>query len=247
MRLDHYLVEQNLVKSRSHATDLIKRGLVLVSGTIQTKPGFDLSNDDFIEIIENSLFVSRAGEKLFKALVDLKLDMHDKIVIDIGSSTGGFTDCVLQQGAKEVYAYDVGRDQMDVTLKKDPRIHLFEETNILDVTLPLADVILIDVSFTSIKPIFKHLKGFEHEIIALIKPQYEAGPIHFKKGVLKDEKMHRKILIDVINEVVTLGFHPVKLLKSELKGKQGNQEYLLYIKPSKPLINIERFVENSVC
>ena len=247
MRLDHYLVEQNLVKSRSQATDIIKRGLVMVSGITQTKPGFDLKNDDFIEIIENSRFVSRAGEKLFKALLDLRVDMHDKIVIDIGSSTGGFTDCALQEGAKEVYSYDVGRGQMDENLKKDPRIHLFEETNILDVDIPKADLILIDVSFTSIKPIFRHIKGFDQEIIALIKPQYEAGPIHFKKGVLKDEKMHQKILFDVLSEVVELGFHPVKLLRSELKGKQGNQEYLLYIKPSKPLIDIKRFVENNLC
>jgi len=246
MRLDHYLVEQNLVKSRSQATDFIKRGLVKVSGDVQTKPGYNLSHDDFIEIVENTTFVSRAGEKLFKALLDLKLDLHDKIVIDIGSSTGGFTDCVLKQGAKEVYAYDVGKDQMDLSLRRDPRIHLYEETNILDVTIPDADLILIDVSFTSIKPIFKHIEGFSKEIIALIKPQFEAGPIHFKKGVLKDEKLHHKILIDVISYAVSLGFCPIKLLKSELKGKQGNQEYLLYIKPSQSMINIERFVGNSI-
>jgi len=117
MRLDHYLVEQDLVKSRSQATDLIKRGLVMVNNSIQQKPGFELKNDDFIEVIENSRFVSRAGEKLFKALLDFKVDLHDKIVIDIGSSTGGFTDCALQEGAKEVYSYDVGRHQMDETFK----------------------------------------------------------------------------------------------------------------------------------
>lgn len=246
MRLDHYLVEQDLVKSRSQATDLIKRGLVMVNNTIQQKPGYELKNDDFIEVIENSRFVSRAGEKLFKALLDFKVDLHDKIVIDIGSSTGGFTDCALQEGAKEVYSYDVGRHQMDETLKQDPRIHLFEETNILDVNLPEADIILIDVSFTSIKPIFRHIEGFKGEIIALIKPQYEAGPIHFKKGVLKDLKMHQKILVDVLTEVVSLGFDPIKLVKSELKGKQGNQEYLVYIKPGKPVIDIKRFVENNL-
>ena len=244
MRLDHYLVEQDLVKSRSQATDLIKRGLVKVNDIIQTKPGYDLKNDDFIEMVENSRFVSRAGEKLFKALLDFRVDLHDKIVIDIGSSTGGFTDCALQEGAKEVYAYDVGKNQMDETLKLDPRIHLFEETNILDVELPQADLILIDVSFTSIKPIFKHIEGFLGEVIALIKPQFEAGPIHFKKGVLKDQKMHQKILYDVLSEVVELGFSPRNIVKSELKGKQGNQEYLLYIKPGSQTIDIKRFLEN---
>jgi 23S rRNA (cytidine1920-2'-O)/16S rRNA (cytidine1409-2'-O)-methyltransferase len=244
MRLDHYLVEQDLVKSRSQATDLIKRGLVKVNDIIQTKPGYDLKNDDFIEMIENSRFVSRAGEKLFKALLDFRVDLHDKIVIDIGSSTGGFTDCALQEGAKEVYAYDVGKNQMDEILKLDPRIHLFEETNILDVELPQADLILIDVSFTSIKPIFKHIEGFLGEVIALIKPQFEAGPIHFKKGVLKDLKMHQKILYDVLSEVVELGFTPHNIVKSELKGKQGNQEYLLYIKPGSQTIDIKRFLEN---
>ena len=246
MRLDLYLVEQDLVKSRSQATDLIKRGLVKVNDIVQTKPGFELKNDDFIEITEISRFVSRAGDKLFKALLDLRVDMRDKIVIDIGSSTGGFTDCALQEGAKEVYAYDVGDHQMDETLKKDERIHLFENTNILDVKIPEADLILIDVSFTSIKPIFKHIQGFKGEIIALIKPQFEAGPIHFKKGILKDQKMHHKILLDVISEVIDLGFHPVKLLKSELKGKQGNQEYLLYIRPGNSTIDVKRFVENNV-
>ena len=244
MRLDHYLVEQDLVKSRSQATDLIKRGLVKVNDQIQTKPGYDLKNDDFIEMVENSRFVSRAGEKLFKALLDFRVDLHDKIVIDIGSSTGGFTDCALQEGAMEVYAYDVGKNQMDETLKLDSRIHLFEETNILDVELPQADLILIDVSFTSIKPIFKHIEGFLGEVIALIKPQFEAGPIHFKKGVLKDQKMHQKILYDVLSEVVELGFYPKNIVKSELKGKQGNQEYLLYIKPGSQTIDIKRFLEN---
>lgn len=244
MRLDHYLVEQDLVKSRSQATDLIKRGLVKVNDIIQTKPGYDLKNDDFIEMVENSRFVSRAGEKLFKALLDFRVDLHDKIVIDIGSSTGGFTDCALQEGAMQVYAYDVGKNQMDEILKLDPRIHLFEETNILDVELPQADLILIDVSFTSIKPIFKHIEGFLGEVIALIKPQFEAGPIHFKKGVLKDQKMHQKILYDVLSEVVELGFSPRNIVKSELKGKQGNQEYLLYIKPGSQTIDIKRFLEN---
>jgi len=131
-------------------------------------------------------------------------------------------------------------------LKQDPRIHLFEETNILDVNLPEADIILIDVSFTSIKPIFRHIEGFKGEIIALIKPQYEAGPIHFKKGVLKDLKVHQKILLDILTEVISLGFDPIKLVKSELKGKQGNQEYLLYIKPGKLVMDIKRFVENNL-
>ncbi len=229
MRLDIYLVENQMVKSRSQATDLIKRGFVLVDGQVMKKAGYEV-NQQLIELLKKQAFVSRAGEKLLHAIFDFDLKFKDKIVIDVGSSTGGFTDCALQHGAKEVYAYDVGTDQMDSTLKKDIRIHLFEETNFLDVKLPEADLLMIDVSFTSIKPILKHIKQFTGEIVALIKPQFEAGYIKFKQGVLRDLSIHHKILIDVLSYAKDLGFDLCNLKKSGLKGKTGNQEYVLYIK-----------------
>ena len=246
MRLDQYLVEQGYAKSRSQASDLIKRGLVEVDGVILTKQGTEVVNPS-IKMLDSSRFVSRSGEKLLGAILDFKIDMYDKIAIDIGSSTGGFTDCALQHGCKFIYAYDVGQDQMDKQLRKDPRIELHEGTNILDVELPKADLIFIDVSFTSIKPIMKHIKGFQGEIIALIKPQFEAGPIHFKQGVLKDLKLHEIILYDVLNEVRNLGFSLYGLKKSSLKGKTGNQEYVLYIKDKKNIESIDRMVRDALC
>lgn len=229
MRLDRYLTSARLVQSRSQAYDYIKRGFVYVNDEQEVKPAREISSET-VEIRKEIQFVSRAGEKLQGAILDFGLVLDGKIVIDVGSSTGGFTQCTLMHGAKKVYSYDVGKDQMDPELKKDPRIELHEETNILDVVLPEADLILIDVSFTSIKPIFTHIKDFKKDVIALIKPQFEAGPIRFKKGVLHDEKMHQIILNDILDHVESLGFHPVGLKKSVLKGKLGNQEYVLYLK-----------------
>jgi len=246
MRLDLYLLEYHMVKSRSQATDLIKRGLITVNDVVMTKPGYVIL-DQNIKITEEPKFVSRAGEKLLQAIFDFNIDLNGKTVIDIGSSTGGFTDCALQHGAKQVYAYDVGKEQMVEPLKSDSRVFLFEETNILDVSIPEADVILIDVSFTSIQPILKHLKGFSGTIIALIKPQFEAGNIHFKQGVLKDMKIHKKILNDVLLEAVNLGFSLFGLKKSLLKGKAGNQEYILYMGQNNELVDIKKIVEDVLC
>ncbi len=246
MRLDLYLIENQMVKSRSQATDIIKRGLVLVNDQIITKAGYDVI-DDVIKIIEKQRFVGRAGEKLLHAIIDFKLDFNDKIIIDVGSSTGGFTDCALQHGAKEVYAYDVGTKQMDEMLKKDIRVHLFEETNILDVELPESNLIMIDVSFTSIKPILEHIKGYDKEIVALIKPQFEAGHIKFKKGILKDQKIHKKILLDVLEYAELLGFCICDLKKSGLKGKSGNQEYVLYMHRGCNMIDKHKKIEEMLC
>lgn len=228
MRLDQYMVSKELVKSRSQATDYIKRGLVLVNDQEILKPGYQVSDTDLIKCIEKEHFVSRAGEKLHHALIEFDMKLNGKIIMDIGSSTGGFTECSLKQGASLVYAYDVGTDQMDIELKKDKRIKLFEQTNILDVDIPKVDVCLIDVSFTSILPILEHLKGFDKEMVALIKPQFEAGHNQFK-GVIKDKKMYKNILNHVIFEIDQMGYHIINLKKAHIKGKKGNQEYVLHI------------------
>jgi 23S rRNA (cytidine1920-2'-O)/16S rRNA (cytidine1409-2'-O)-methyltransferase len=241
MRLDKYLTSSRLVLSRSQAYDYIKRGFVYVNHEQEFKPAREISTET-VEIKKDIQFVSRAGEKLQGAILDFGLVFDDKIVIDIGSSTGGFTQCALIYGAKKVFSYDVGTHQMDQELRKDPRIELHEETNILDVVIPEADIILIDVSFTSIKPILTHLKGFTKEIVALIKPQFEAGPIRFKKGVLHDEKMHELILNDVMDHAESLGFHIAGLKKSQLKGKLGNQEYVLYMKDDANEIKRSRLI-----
>jgi 23S rRNA (cytidine1920-2'-O)/16S rRNA (cytidine1409-2'-O)-methyltransferase len=241
MRLDQYLNQHQMVKSRSQATDLIKRGIVLVDDEIIYKTGFEILNQS-VKIIEEARFVSRGGEKLMQALVDFNLVFNDKIVIDIGSSTGGFTDCALQHGAKLVYAYDVGYEQMDSELKKNTKIILNEQTNILDVSMPLNDIIVIDVSFTSIKPILNHIKDNYKEVVALIKPQFEAGHIKFKQGVLKDLKKHKDILDDVLTYAASLGFNLSGLEKSNLKGKSGNQEYILYMNHIKENKDVKQLI-----
>lgn len=232
MRLDLYLVQKNHVKSRSQATDFIKRGLVSINDEVILKPGYKIEIDDLIKIEEEKHFVSRAGEKLYHALNDFEISLNDKVIIDVGSSTGGFTDCSLQSGAKLVYAYDVGTDQMDIILRSHPKIKLFEQTNFLDVDVVDADMCLIDVSFTSILPIMKHLKGFKGDMIALIKPQFEAGHNKFK-GVIKDKKLIEHTLIQVLESIRSYGFNLNGFKKAHLKGKKGNQEFVLYIKNQK--------------
>lgn len=247
MRLDVYLLEQHYVKSRSQATDFIKRGLVSINNQVVLKPGYKITDNDLIKIEEEKHFVSRAGEKLYHALNDFEVSLSDKVIIDVGSSTGGFTDCSIQEGARLVYAYDVGTEQMDFHLRNHPKIKLYEQTNFLDVEIVDADVCLIDVSFTSILPIMKHLKGFKGEILALIKPQFEAGHNKFK-GVLKDRKLIEHILKDVLEEIKSLGFHLVGLKKAHLKGKKGNQEFILYIDDKKnDDLNIKNVVGEVIC
>ena len=228
MRLDKYLVENKLCETRSKALDLIKRGFILVDGKIAKKGGIDIINQK-IEIIEHMSFVGRAGEKLYGAIKRFDLDFNDKTCIDIGASTGGFTDCALKSGASKVYTYDVGKDQMVDVLKNDERVIVHEETNILDVQLPQADMIMIDVSFISIIKVFEHLLDYNKEIIALIKPQFEVGKKRVKQGVIKDKKIHKKILEDTLNKITKLGFNIIDLERSDILGKKGNQEYMVYI------------------
>jgi 23S rRNA (cytidine1920-2'-O)/16S rRNA (cytidine1409-2'-O)-methyltransferase len=246
MRLDLYLVEHGFVKTRSQASDLIRRSLVLIDGKIASKTGIDITTQS-IELIAESRYVSRAGEKLAQALVDFNINLHDKIAIDIGSSTGGFTDCAIQHGIHFVYAYDVGSHQMDENLQKNPLIELHEETNVLSVKLPKSDIIFIDVSFTSIKPILKHLEGFEGEMVCLIKPQFEAGPEYLKQGILKDIKRTKEVLLDVLLYARTLGFSIASLKASHLKGKSGNQEYILYISQPDRHQNLSVLIGEAVC
>ena len=241
MRLDLYLVEHGFVKTRSQAHDFIKRGLVLVDDEVILKAGFEIK-DHTVKMVEKPRFVSRAGEKLLQAIIDFKLDMHDKIVIDIGSSTGGFTDCSLQHGARLVYAYDVGTNQMDEHLKKNDKIQLFEQTNILDAELKPHDLCLIDVSFTSIIPILNHVAQTSHEIVCLIKPQFEAGHMKFKQGVLKDIKIHKVILKHVTDVARQLNYYVYGLKKTEVLGKQGNQEYIMHLKKVPNHMNIELLI-----
>ena len=232
MRLDLYLVEKNLVKTRSEATDLIKNGFVLVNDKLITKAGFNILLTDEISLLKARKYVSRAGEKLEQALIKFNLDVNDKIIIDVGSSTGGFTDCCLKNNAKYVYAYEIGTNQMDLSLRESQKISLFEKTDFLKINIPLADLIVIDVSFTSIKPILNHTSKTNSQIIALIKPQFEANARNLNKnGVIKSDKINDRIIEELINYIKKdLHYKVCGLIKAELKGKKGNQEYLVYLK-----------------
>ena len=227
MRLDHYMVEA-YHKTRSQVQDLIKQGKVMVGNQIITKTGYELK-DEVVILIEDNRYVSRGGLKLLDAITAFQLDFKDVVVCDIGSSTGGFTDCALQHGAKKVYAYDVGSNQMHDSLRHDPRVILHEQTNILSVTLPTdIQIYTVDVSFTSVKPILNYLQTQTGTFIILVKPQFEVGPEFIKDGIVKDPKKQKDALDGIISYAKHLGFIIKAHKTSDLLGKMGNQEFLLY-------------------
>ncbi len=234
-RLDVLLYEKGYYPSREKAKEAVKSSLVKFNGKVITKPSLEF---DEISEFETSpfLFVSRGGEKLQKALEEFQIDLHDKTVLDIGASTGGFTDVCLKNGAKKVYAVDTGTDQLDQTLKTDARVINLEKTNYLTLNCTKFDIdfLTIDVSFISItKLIDKISKDFEKiEIVALIKPQFEVGLEYAKKhkGIIKDEKIHQKVLKNVKNAFKNANFSILGTITSPIKGGDGNTEFLIYVK-----------------
>ncbi|MDP1625233.1 MAG: TlyA family RNA methyltransferase [bacterium] len=238
-RLDVYIAETGLVRSRSVAADLVKRGKVIVNGNIEKKPSLIVFPADKVEVSEAMRFVSRAGDKLDGALDAWKIDVDGMTAIDIGSSTGGFVDCLLKRGAEKVIAIEVGTDQLDASLRGDPRIELHEQTDVRRFSLPksspLADLIVADVSFISLSLIFP--KAYELlrkgcEMIALVKPQFEVGReiAHKRKGVIRDEKERRTAFDRVVADAKSIGFKVVAYIDSPLDGEGGNREYLLRLK-----------------
>ncbi len=226
MRLDIYLQNNNNI-TRTKAQELIKNGEVKVNNEVVLKPSYLVSLSDTVEILNNFKYVSRAGLKLEDAINSFNLNFKDKTIIDVGSSTGGFTDCSLKYGAKMVYAYDVGTNQMVEELKSNSKVKLFENTNILNVEKQTGDFLLIDVSFTSVLPIIKHVSEWSNNFVILFKPQFEVGQKHLKKGIVKDEKIVLKKLNEIIIELEKLNIKVRKYKKTLIKGKKGNQEYLL--------------------
>lgn len=236
-RLDVYLSENNTVKSRSLAASLIKQGSVEVNGRICTKASFAVDDNDNIRIIgEMPKYVGRGGLKLEKALSHYRLHLDGSVCIDIGASTGGFTDCMLQNGAVKVYSVDVGTDQLDEKLRNDPRVVSMEKTDIRNCVgaLPAVDFIGIDVSFISLKlvlPSAYALLKDGGECVALIKPQFEAGKSHFSKhGIVRDSKVHKKVCDDISEFASTLGFERGEVISSPITGGDGNTEYLIYLR-----------------
>ena len=237
-RIDILLTERNFFESRAKSQAMIMSGKILVNGQKIDKSGTLVDVDSNIEIIgEEMPFVSRGGFKLQKALDVFKIDLHGKICADIGASTGGFTDCMLQHGAAKVYAIDVGYGQLAWKLRNDKRVVNMERTNIRNVTradiFDVLDFASIDVAFISLDkvlPVAFELLSEVGEVAALIKPQFEAGRDKVgKKGVVRDKKTHAEVLNYVLNFAQSLNFKICGLDFSPIKGPEGNIEYLTYL------------------
>ncbi len=254
-RLDQEIYRRGLTNSREKAKALVMAGLVSVNGVKIDKPGTNINVDAKIQIENSPRFVSRGGYKLEKALEDFKINLIGKKVLDIGASTGGYTDCVLQNGARHVYALDVGYGQLDWKLRNNPQVTNIERMNIRNFTIDdlgeKVDLITIDVSFISTKlvfPIAAELIKDEGIIISLIKPQFEAGRGQVgKKGVVKDDKVHLEVLLNSIENAKNSGLNCTGITFSPIKGPKGNIEYFLCLtKSSYPLDNIMQLVHEVV-
>jgi 23S rRNA (cytidine1920-2'-O)/16S rRNA (cytidine1409-2'-O)-methyltransferase len=234
-RLDAALVTRRLVPSRSQAENWIKLGQVTVNGKVVTKPGYFVDSNANVNLEAVEQYVSRAGLKLASVAEVLELDFRSKTVLDVGSSTGGFTDYALQHGAEKVYAVDVGTDQLHPKLRADSRVELHEKTDIRDFYLDgRPDIIVIDVSFISLRQILPHiaenLSDKKTQIVAMIKPQFEAGKEQVNKGIIKNDSVRRQILKD-FEDWAHQYFVIVNKRDSEVAGAKGNRErfYLLTI------------------
>lgn len=243
-RLDVLLVERGLAPSREKAKTMIMEGNVFVENQREDKAGTFFDDKVEIEIRGTTLkYVSRGGLKLEKAMEQFSLDLTDKICMDIGASTGGFTDCMLQNGAAKVYAVDVGYGQFAWKLRQDERVVCMEKTNIRYVTeKDIADILdfaSVDVSFISLTKVLlpaKELLRQGGEMVCLIKPQFEAGKEKVgKKGVVRDPQVHKEVIEKVVTYAKSIGFDVLHLDYSPIKGPEGNIEYLIYIRKSEQI------------
>lgn len=234
-RLDVLLHENGLAPSREKARALIMAGEVLVNGTMVDKPGTRIDPSAAIEVKAKPRFVSRGGEKLSAALEAFPIEVTGRVCADVGASTGGFTDCLLQYGADRVYAIDVGYGQIDYTLRQDPRVVLMERTNARYVdTLPESvSLVVVDASFISLRllvPVIKRWLTVPADVIPLIKPQFEAGRDDVGKGgVVRDSGIHRRVLEEVLTFAQEQGFTVQSIIRSPLKGPAGNVEFLAWL------------------
>ena len=235
-RLDTELAKRGLTQSRSQAENLIRLGQIEVDGRIASKPGQPVGPDSIIKLLASERYVSRAGLKLASVAANFKIDFTDKVVLDIGSSTGGFTDYALRHGASKVIAVDVGTDQLHPSLRSDERIELHEKTDIRDfVTDQTIDIIVGDVSFISLREILPHvaknLMQPSTQLVAMVKPQFEAGRGQVNKGVIKNDKVRRQILAD-FEEWARNYFVVQDKRDSDVAGQKGNVErfYLMLLK-----------------
>ena len=228
IRLDNLLVDRKMVESRSQAESYIKLGKVAVDGIKRTKPGFFVDVNSELKILQQVQYVSRAGLKLESVAKKMRIDFRNKTVLDVGSSTGGFTDYSLKNGANKVIAVDVGTDQLHPKLRLNKKVELHEKTDIRNFkTDQKIDVVVIDVSFISIKeilPSIVNLSNKNTKIVAMVKPQFEAGRNGTVNGVVKNNSYRRKILQDFENWCRSNNLYIENKRDSEVKGTKGNQE-----------------------
>lgn len=253
-RLDILLVKRCLAESREKAKSVIMAGYVFVNGQREDKAGATFTEDSVIEVkTVSTKYVSRGGYKLEKAVNLWNIHLEGKICIDAGSSTGGFTDCMLQNGAQKVYSIDVGTNQLAWKLRQDTRVVSMEKTNIRYITpndIPdIIDFASVDVAFISLTKVLipiRNLLKDRAKIVCLVKPQFEAGREKVgKKGVVRDSSVHLEVLENIIKYTSANGFGIIDLSFSPIKGPEGNIEYLLYIEKQEGTVETyeERFIE----
>lgn len=239
IRLDVALTEMKLARSRTAAQRIIQEGVVTVNGNRILKPSESVEPEtDIISVSENPecmKYVGRGGFKLEKAIEQFHIQLNGKICLDIGASTGGFTDCMLKNGAEKVFAVDVGKDQLYESLKNNPRVVSLEQLDIRNVKneiTDLVDFVSVDVSFISLKLILPEIIRFvsaNSEGVALIKPQFENGKHkNGKNGVIKNPKVHQKIVEDICSFAEGTGLNSIKVIPSPIEGGDGNKEFLMY-------------------
>lgn len=254
-RLDQVLVEHGLVPSRQRAKELILQGQVMVNGEKITKPSTNVRAEAAVEILGPPLpYPSRAGLKLEKALRVFGVEVKGLVALDVGASTGGFTSCLLQAGVKVVYAVDVGKNQLVPELRQDPRVKVFENTNIRDLTshqLPsLVDLATIDVSFislTKVMPAVRQLLRADGQVIALIKPQYETEGVGLNKhGVIQDPSIHLTYLPPLINQLQGDNFGLLDFDFSPISGMKGNVEYLSHFRVGASVCDATELVRRAI-
>ena len=237
-RLDRLLVSRGLAESQSASQRLVMAGQVRVEGQVVLQPGMLVAPEMEISIMRGPRFVSRGGEKLEGALQTFPIQVAGRVCADVGASTGGFTDCLLQHGAARVYAIEVGKGILDWKLRQDARVILMEATNARKVQrLPeQVSLVTIDVSFISLKVILPVLRGWlapgkTNDIIALVKPQFEASRQHAAqgKGVIRDPALHRQVLQEILSFAQAKGFGVMGAMRSPLTGSKGNREFLVWL------------------
>ncbi len=237
MRLDQYILELGLAESRNSAQELIREGSILLNEEICKKPAKEIKKGSRVSIVEQRQWVSRGGKKLFDALKSFEIEVDGKIVMDVGSSTGGFTQVLLQEGAAKIMAVDVGTNQLHASLRKSPRISVFEQTDIRDISTKFKDffdLVVVDVSFISLFKIIKDIEVVAKKgghIILLYKPQFEAGRNNISKnGLVKKEVNTQKMLSDFLISLDDSSLNFVNSKNAHIRGKKGNQEIFVHLK-----------------